>query len=71
MLFKISYRVLAEKVVCTVLCWAWGRFWGAERGRRETDPAALSLILDLDITKAPTTAPIEPVALFRSADQSP
>lgn len=44
---------------------------GAEWGRRHTDPAALSLILDLDITKAPTTAPIEPVALFRSGDQSP
>lgn len=55
-------------------CVYWARLgvgWGAEQSWRETDPAALSLILDLNITKAPTTAPIEPVALFRSGDQSP
>lgn len=69
MCFKICCRVLALKVVCTVLVWGW--VWGAEQSWRETDPAALSLILDLNITKAPTTAPIEPVALFRSGDQSP
>lgn len=57
---------------CAGLGVGWGGGEGvAEWGRRETDPAALSLILDLDITKAPTTAPIEPVALFRSGDQSP
>lgn len=49
----------------------WGWVWGAEQSWRETGPVALSLILDLDITKAPTMAPIEPVALFRSGDQSP
>ena len=48
--------------VCVCVCWG---------GRRAAASAALSFILDLDIIKAPPTAPIAPAALFCSGDQSP